>query len=183
MPCSTSFSTWPLTFYNWLQFPLWPGILEVTSNLVKTPPCPYLSIIKSSLFPMPKKKCPPAPFGEGNGNTLQYSCLENAMDRGAWRATVHGVRKSRTQLKWLSTASLMLYAVYANCSIILNTIMLADPFVFQNPQQEVEAKITVGFPICHPVFSILLSLVRCLSSLHISSGKAHPFSLLPLPVS
>ena len=31
--------------------------------------------------------------GEGNGNTLQYSCLENPMDRGAWRATVHGVTK------------------------------------------------------------------------------------------
>ena len=36
--------------------------------------------------------------GEGNGNPLQYSCLENPMDRGAWRATVHGVTKSRTQL-------------------------------------------------------------------------------------
>ena len=35
---------------------------------------------------------------EGNGNPLQYSCLENPMDRGAWRATVHGVTKSRTQL-------------------------------------------------------------------------------------
>ena len=33
---------------------------------------------------------------EGNGNTLQYSCLENPMDRGAWWATVHGVPKSRT---------------------------------------------------------------------------------------
>ena len=32
------------------------------------------------------------------GNTLQYSCLENCMDRGAWWATVHGVAKSRTQL-------------------------------------------------------------------------------------
>ena len=32
--------------------------------------------------------------GEGNGNPLQYSCLENPMDRGAWRATVHGVAKS-----------------------------------------------------------------------------------------
>ena len=31
--------------------------------------------------------------GEGNGNPLQYSCLENPMDRGAWRATVHGVAK------------------------------------------------------------------------------------------
>ena len=36
--------------------------------------------------------------GEGNGNPLQYSCLENPMDRGAWWATVHGVAKSRTQL-------------------------------------------------------------------------------------
>ena len=33
---------------------------------------------------------------EGNGYTLQYSCLENSMDRGAWRATVHGVAKSQT---------------------------------------------------------------------------------------
>ena len=36
--------------------------------------------------------------GEGNGTPLQYSCLENPMDRGAWWATVHGVAKSRTQL-------------------------------------------------------------------------------------
>ena len=36
--------------------------------------------------------------GEGNGNSLQYSCLGNPMDRGAWWATVHGVAKSRTQL-------------------------------------------------------------------------------------
>ena len=34
----------------------------------------------------------------GKGNPLQYSCLENSMDRGAWQATVHGVAKSRTQL-------------------------------------------------------------------------------------
>ena len=36
--------------------------------------------------------------GEGNGNPLQYSCLENPMDGGAWWATVHGVTKSRTRL-------------------------------------------------------------------------------------
>ena len=41
--------------------------------------------------------------GGGHGNPLQYSCLENPMDRGAWRATVHGVTKSLTWLKWLST--------------------------------------------------------------------------------
>ena len=34
--------------------------------------------------------------GGGNGNPLQYSCLENPMDRGAWGVTVHGVAKSRT---------------------------------------------------------------------------------------
>ena len=36
--------------------------------------------------------------GEGNGNPLQYSCLENPMDGGAWWATVHGVTKSWTRL-------------------------------------------------------------------------------------
>ena len=36
------------------------------------------------------------PLEKGNGYPLQYSCLENSMDRGAWWATVHGVTKSRT---------------------------------------------------------------------------------------
>ena len=40
--------------------------------------------------------------GEENGYTLQYSCLGNPMDRGAWWATAHGVAKSRTRLKWLT---------------------------------------------------------------------------------
>ena len=40
----------------------------------------------------------PSCIGEGNGNPLQYSCLENAMDREIWWTTVHGVAKSRTQL-------------------------------------------------------------------------------------
>ena len=35
-------------------------------------------------------------LGEGHGNPLQYSCLENPMDRGTWQATVHGVAKSQT---------------------------------------------------------------------------------------
>ena len=45
-------------------------------------------------------RCP----GGGNGDPLQYSCLENPMDRGAWRATVHRVPKSRTQLSDLACA-------------------------------------------------------------------------------
>ena len=43
-------------------------------------------------------------IGEGNGNPLQYSCLENPRDRGAWWAAVHGVAQSRTRLKRLSSS-------------------------------------------------------------------------------
>ena len=43
------------------------------------------------------------PLEEGMATPLHYSCLENPMDRGAWWATVHGVAKSQTQLKQLST--------------------------------------------------------------------------------
>ena len=44
-------------------------------------------------------------FGEGNGNPLQFSCLENPRDRGACWAAVSGVTQSRTWLKWLSSSS------------------------------------------------------------------------------
>ena len=43
--------------------------------------------------------------GEGNGNPLQYSCLENPRDRGAWWAAVYGVAQSQTRLKRLSSSS------------------------------------------------------------------------------
>ena len=38
---------------------------------------------------------------EGNGTTLQYSCLENSMDRGTWRTAVRGVEKSQTRLTFM----------------------------------------------------------------------------------
>ena len=44
-------------------------------------------------------------IGEGNGNPLQYSCLENPVDRGAWWAAVYGAAQSRTRLKQLSSSS------------------------------------------------------------------------------
>ena len=43
-------------------------------------------------------------IGEGNGNPLQCSCLENPRDRGAWWAAIYGVARSQTQLKWLSSS-------------------------------------------------------------------------------
>jgi len=45
--------------------------------------------------------------GEGNGNPLQCSCLENPRDGGAWWAAVYGVTQSRTRLKWLNSSSSM----------------------------------------------------------------------------
>ena len=44
--------------------------------------------------------------GEGNGNPLQYCCLENPMDGGAWWAAICGVAQSWTRLKWLSSSSI-----------------------------------------------------------------------------
>ena len=48
-------------------------------------------------------------IGEGNGNPLQCSCLENPRDQGAWWAAVYGVSQSRTRLKWLSSSSSNIY--------------------------------------------------------------------------
>ena len=46
-------------------------------------------------------------IGEGNGNPLQCSCLENPRDRGSWRAAVCGVAQSWARLKWLSSRAVM----------------------------------------------------------------------------
>ena len=59
-------------------------------------------------------------YGEGNGNPLQCSCLENPRDRGTWWAAVYGVAQSRTQLKRLSisggsSSGLILKAVFTLC--------------------------------------------------------------------
>ena len=50
--------------------------------------------------------------GEGNGNLLQCSCLENPRDGGAWWAAVYGVAQSRTRLRWLSSSS------SSDCSVL-----------------------------------------------------------------
>ena len=57
------------------------------------------------------------------GNPLQYSCLENPMDRGAWGATVHGVTKSWAQLKQLST--------HLECGCIYFSYFLSNDCYFQ----------------------------------------------------
>ena len=79
-----TFATWLMHFsyVQWRTQSYFPGCLAV-----KYPPANARSI--SALGRSPE---------EGNDNSLQYSCLENPMNRGAWRATVHGVAKSQTWL-------------------------------------------------------------------------------------
>ena len=60
--------------------------------MVNDPPASAGNIRDSSLIPSGRSP------GEGNGNPVQYSCLENSMNRGAWQAIVHGVAKSQTRL-------------------------------------------------------------------------------------
>ena len=68
---------------------------------------PYICEIAAAraLFRLKWILCAKYIIGEGNGNPLQYSCLENPRDRGAWWAAVCGVTQSRTWLKWLSSSS------------------------------------------------------------------------------
>ena len=58
-------------------------------SVVKNPPANVGDSREMGLI-LESRRCP----GEGNENSLQYSCLGNHMDRGAWRVTVHGVAKS-----------------------------------------------------------------------------------------
>ena len=70
-------------------------------------------------------------IGEGNGNPLQCSCLENPRDRGAWWAAVYGVAQSRTQLKQLSSRSSMsIESVMPSNCLILCCPLLLLPSIF-----------------------------------------------------
>ena len=65
--------------------------------------------------------------GEGHGNPLQYSCLGNPMDRGPWRATVHGVTKSQTWLKWLSTHTWVKIVEHVGTFLLVQWLRLCLP--------------------------------------------------------
>ena len=113
--CSLSFSISPSTEYSgFISFAMyWFGLLAVQESS----PAPQFKGISSSVLSllwtslvaqMVDSTCSAADMGsipglgrspgEGNGKPLQYSCLKNSMDRGAWRAAVHGVEKSWTRL-------------------------------------------------------------------------------------
>ena len=84
------FFPWSLLFLiNWV---LWPLVLPYSVIFVTSSCCLFTCLLPSALF---DPHC--SRLGEGNGTSLQYSCLENPMDGEAWWAAVHGVAKSRTR--------------------------------------------------------------------------------------
>ena len=64
--------------------------------------------------------------GEGNSNPLQYSCLKNPMDGGAWEATVHRVAKSRT---WLSDFTVTFWQCNVSCSCCIFPVPVLEPVI------------------------------------------------------
>ena len=77
-------------FFHYVEF-----CLRETSQvalMIKDPPANAGNIRDLSFIPSGRSP------GEGNGNPVQYSCLENSTNRGAWRAIVHGVAKRQTRL-------------------------------------------------------------------------------------
>ena len=77
-----------------IGYPLWCSWVSLVAQSVKNPPAMLETWVQSLGW----EDSP----GGGHGNPLQYSCLENPMDRGAWVAAVHGVTESRTRLEQLS---------------------------------------------------------------------------------
>ena len=75
--------------------------------------------------------------GGGNGNPLQYSCLENPMDRGAWWATVHGIaRVGHDIVEQLSSNNCILFYTSPYCTIV----------IFDNLKQNKQKNEHVGLP-------------------------------------
>ena len=88
--------------------------------------------------------------GEGNSNPLQYSCLENSMAKGTWQATVHGVTKSQTQLKRLSTGTLVKEDIKF-CGLTLKKIIhpvnCCTPYMGQKFSLDMTERLTLSFSL------------------------------------
>ena len=89
--------------------------------------------------------------GEGNGNPLQCSCLENPRDRGAWWSAVYGVAQSRTRLKRLSSSSSRLVITFLprNNRLLISWLQSASAVILEPPKIK-SATVSTIYPfICH----------------------------------
>ena len=85
--------------------------------------------------------------GEENGSLLQCSCLENNMERGAWRVTVHGIAKSRTRLSDKHLLSTLTSKEVTHCHLLLAYIMPAISFFFSCLQFQSSGNISFHYRI------------------------------------
>ena len=112
-----------VTFYGWGIFlcnvpHLWVSRVVL---VVENPPADGREVKDSGSVPG-SGKCP----GGEHGNPLQYSCLENPVDRGAWWLMVHRVTKSWTQLKRISTHTYHIFFIYSFVSGYLSYFYVLD---------------------------------------------------------
>ena len=119
-----------------------PSLGFPTGSVVKNPPA-----CASDLGSNPGSGRSP---GEGNGNPLQHSCLENSMDRGTWWATVHGVSKSWT---WLSISTPFLTVSTSLFSVSASLLL---------PCKQVHQYHLSRFHIYALIYHICFSLSNCL---------------------
>ena len=112
--------------------------------------------------------------GEGNGNPLQYYCLENPMDRGAWQAAVYGVAKSRTRLRDFTSFSSQVHSsvlVYS-ASFPLRSLWIHRMVDIHLPDLECSPQANMqmlNFPLL--LKSKLVSLINSLFQLSFSYKK------------
>ena len=97
----------------------------------KEPTCKYRRHKRCGFHPWVRR----SPWGE-HDNPLQYSCLENSMNRGAWQASVHWIVKSWTWMKWLSTHAMQYSIKFTQLQLLIlnshfNFIYLFYPILFQ----------------------------------------------------
>ena len=115
--------------------------------------------------------------GEENGNLLQYFCLENPMDRGAWWATVHRVSKSWTQLKQLDPQKagslLTLTDVKLSCSVQFSSVAQSCPTLCDPMNRS-----TPGLPVHHQFPEFTQTHVHRVSD---AIQPSHPLSSPSLP--
>ena len=97
-------------------------------------------------------------IGEGNGNPLQCSCLENPRDGGAWWAAIHGVTQSQTRLKWLSSSSHEVKAMcHRSCTLngsLCHKCAVSETYAISPPFTSFKINICLNIKLSHyPIFS------------------------------
>ena len=93
-------------------------------------------------------------IGEGNGNPLQCSCLENPMDRGAWWAAVYGVVQSWTRLKRLSSSRLVITFLPRSKRILISWLQSPSAVILEPKKINSATVSTVSPSICHEVMRL-----------------------------